>query len=134
MASRAGRRFVSFRAIRFLADPVFFGACLLYGFNRFWWKPRFGAAIPFLHDHFNDCLLIPVALPPMLWGFRALRARRCDGPPAWREVIEWTLLWAVVFEWVFPTFFHFGTGDWRDALSYAFGGLVAGFLWSGKVC
>ena len=134
MSSNAGRRLVSLRAFGFLADPVFLGACLLYGLNRFWWKPRFGAAVPFLHDHFNDCLLIPVALPPLLSVFRLCRLRHHDGPPVWREVLEWTLIWSLVFEGMFPTFFNFGTGDWRDALSYAAGGLVAGLLWSGKVC
>ncbi|MEI7774736.1 MAG: hypothetical protein WCK17_08155 [Verrucomicrobiota bacterium] len=74
------------RKFRYLADPLFLGAVMLYALNRWWWKPRFGDAFPFLHDHFNDCLLIPVALPPLLWIFpRFFRLGTAD----WGDVLSY---------------------------------------------
>ena len=122
------------RRFRYLADPLFLGAVILYALNRWWLKPRFGAASPFLHDHFNDCLLIPVALPPLLWIFRKLRLRTHDGMPTLSEVLEWTLVWSLLFEWVFPRFFHLGTADLGDVLSYAAGAVLSAGFWLMKVC
>jgi hypothetical protein len=99
--------------------------------NRFWGKPQFGPSLPFLQCHFDDCLLVPAALPPLLYVFRKLGLRRDDSPPSLREVAEWTLLWAVTFEWAFPRFLSRGIGDWRDVLAYAAGALVSWQLWRG---
>ena len=114
----------------YLRDPLFLGASLLYGINRFFLKPRLGAHFPFLRNHWNDCFLIPTALPILLWLFRKARLRKHDAPPTWGEIAEWTLLWSLVFEGVFPRFFHWGTSDWRDALCYGAGAIVAGLLWN----
>lgn len=113
----------------YLADKTFLAACFLYTANRSWGKPQLGATIPFLRCHFDDCLLVPAALPPLLYVFRKLGLRRGDSPPSLREVAEWTLLWAVTFEWVFPRFLGRGIGDWRDVIAYAVGGLVSWRLW-----
>jgi hypothetical protein len=115
---------------RYLRDPLFLGASLLYGLNRLFLKPRFGHLLPFLHNHWNDCLLVPTALPVLLWIFRKTSLRKRDAPPTWREITEWTLLWSILFEGVFPRFFHLGTADWRDALCYAAGAAAAGALWN----
>jgi hypothetical protein len=122
------------RKFRYLADPLFLGAVMLYALNRWWWKPRFGDALPFLHDHFNDCLLIPVALPPLLWIFRKCRLRAHDEMPTVPEVLEWTVVWSVVFEWIFPRFFRLGTADWGDVLSYMAGAVLSAGFWFKKVC
>jgi hypothetical protein len=117
----------------YLADKTFLAACFLYAANRFWGKPYFGHSFNFLRSHFDDCLLIPAALPPLLYVFHRLGLRRDDSPPSLREVAEWTLLWAVTFEWVFPRFLGRGIGDWRDVIAYAVGGLVSWLLWKGSL-
>jgi hypothetical protein len=115
----------------YLADKTFLAACFLYAANRFWGKPQFGDSLPFLRCHFDDCLLIPAALPPLLCVFRRFGLRRHDSPPNLREIAEWTLLWAITFEWAFPRFLGRGIGDWRDVIAYALGGLVSWRLWQG---
>jgi hypothetical protein len=74
-------------------------------------------------------LLIPAALPVLLWIFRKLRLRLHDSPPTWTEIAEWTVLWSLAFEWAFPRFLHLGTADWRDAVCYAAGAFLAGCWW-----
>lgn len=114
----------------YLRDPLFLAASFLYGINRLFLKPRFGVQLPFLRHHWNDCFLIPTALPVLLWLFRKSRLRSHDAPPSWGEITQWTLLWSLVFEGFFPHFLHWGTADWRDALCYALGALFAGLLWN----
>jgi hypothetical protein len=113
----------------YLADKTFLTACALYAVNRFWGKPLLGDSLHFLRSHLDDCLLIPAALPPLLYVFRKLGLRRDDSPPSLREVGEWTLLWSIAFEWAFPRFLHKGVADWRDVLAYAAGALVSWLLW-----
>jgi len=115
----------------YLADKTFLAACALYAANRFWGKPLLGDSLHFLRNHLDDCLLIPAALPPLLYVFRKLGLRRDDLPPSLREVAKWTLLWSIAFEWAFPLFLHKGVADWRDVLAYATGGLVSWMLWRG---
>ncbi len=115
----------------YLADKTFLSACFLYAANRFWGKPLLGDSLHFLRTHLDDCLLLPAALPPLLYVFRKLGLRQEDSPPSLREVAEWTLLWSVAFEWAFPRFLHKGVGDWRDVLAYATGALVSWLLWRG---
>lgn len=117
-------------AFRYFGDPVFLGASFLFGINRFFLRPLFGGYFSLLRNHWNDCFLIPAALPVLVWMFRKTNLRKHDAPPTWSEIIEWTLLWSLTFEWFFPRFFHWGTADWRDALCYATGALVAGLLWN----
>lgn len=118
-------------AFTYLADKTFLSACVLYAANRFWGKPLLGDSLHFLRTHFDDCLLIPAALPPLLYAFRKLGLRRDDSPPSLREVAEWTFLWSVAFEWAFPCFLHRGVSDFRDVLGYAAGALVSWLLWRG---
>ncbi len=113
----------------YLADRTFIGACFLYAANRFWGKPLLGDSLPFLRNHLDDCLLIPAALPPLLYLFRKLGLRYADSPPMLREIAWWTLLWSIAFEWAFPRFLHKGVADWRDVLAYAAGATVSWLLW-----
>lgn len=115
---------------RYLLDPLFLAAAGLYLANRFLLKPEWGNVFPFLRNHLDDCLLLPAALPPLLWLFRSLRLRHHDAPPSASEVLQWTVFWSVVFEWLFPRYFHKGVADGWDALSYALGGLVSWFFWN----
>jgi hypothetical protein len=113
----------------YLADKTFLAACFLYAANRLWGKPFIGEAVHFLRNHLDDCLLIPAALPPLLYVFRRLGLRRDDSPPRLREIAEWTFLWSIVFEWLFPRFLHRGTADWWDVLAYTAGALVSWLVW-----
>lgn len=114
----------------YLRDPLFLGASCLFGINRYYLRGHFGGQFPFLRQHWNDCYLIPAALPVLLWIFRKTNLRGHDAPPTWPEILEWTLLWSLVFEWFFPAFFHLGTADWQDVLCYASGAAIAGWFWN----
>jgi hypothetical protein len=117
-------------SFRYLRDPVFWSASLFFAINRFLLKPRLGGHWPFLRNHFNDCFLIPAALPALLWIFRKTKLRLHDSPPTWAEILEWTVLWSLAFEWAFPRFLRLGTADWRDAICYAVGAVFAGCWWN----
>jgi len=108
-------------------DPLCLFACGLYALSRFWLRPHFGGA--FLQGQFNDLLLIPAALPLMLWFERRLRLRADDRRPRWNEIAWHLAVWSVAAEVVAPHFFAHATGDWRDVLAYSAGGLVAGCWW-----
>jgi hypothetical protein len=113
----------------YLADPVCVCALLTYALNRFWWKQSFSAVFPFLRDHLDDFLLIPAALPVLLWVFKQTGLRKSDAPPSLQEVLYWATVWSVVFEGIFPIAFRKGVQDWKDVGSYFAGGLLAWVLW-----
>ena len=70
------------RRFRYCGDPLCAVACALYVLNRFWLRSDVGG--PFLAGYFNDLLLIPAALPGVLWLQRRLGVRPTDGWPQWR--------------------------------------------------
>jgi len=109
-------------------DPVCFTACSLYAANR--WAMPAALSGPFLRNHFNDLLLVPAALPLILWVQRRLRLRPADTPPDWREVLLHLIVWSVAAEVVGPLLFARATGDIRDVAAYAAGALVAAVFWS----
>src|SRR5689334_818224 len=84
----------------YLRDVLFLGASVSYALNRWWLKPR--VASPFLHGHFNDLLLIPAALPVVLWLQRISGLREHDGTPTWPEMLLHLFVWSLVCEWVGP--------------------------------
>lgn len=112
---------------RYLRDPLCAGACLLYAVNRWLLLPRVGGA--FLHGQFNDLLLVPAALPIVLWLQRRLRLRNHDRPPTWAEIASHLVVWSILFEVVGPRVFPV-TGDVLDVLAYAAGGVVSGLWWN----
>src|SRR5438552_1032972 len=67
------------RRFQYLVDPLFLCCCGAYLLNRFWLKTHFSST--FLHGYFNDTLLIPCALPLMLWLQRQTGLRRDDAMP-----------------------------------------------------
>jgi ubiquinone/menaquinone biosynthesis C-methylase UbiE len=113
----------------FWRDPVWISAVALYALNRWLLKPH----LPweFLHFHFNDCLLIPAALPPVLGLQRLLGLRVARGAPEPWEVLFHLSLWSVLFEGIGPRFLPV-SGDWQDVLCYAAGAVVASLLWFGQ--
>lgn len=115
------------RTYRWFADPVFIGACLLYAANRWLVLPRVGGS--FLHGQFNDLLLIPAALPGVLWLQRLLGLRHEDRPPLWSEIGTHLVVWSILFEVIGPTMLQVH-GDILDVLAYAAGGLASGLWWN----
>lgn len=114
---------VNFRYVR---DPLCLTACAAYSINRLLIKPH--CASGFWHDHANDLLLIPAALPWLLWAQRKLRLRQNDAFPNWAEITLHLLVWSVLFEGIGPHVMNV-TGDWVDVAAYTVGALLAGTWW-----
>lgn len=115
------------RPFRYLLDPLCLVACALYAVNRWIVKPH--VASPFLRGHFNDLLLIPCALPLLLWMQRRLGLRRHDRFPSLGEIALHLGVWAVIAEWIGPRWLHHGVGDLWDVVAYTAGAIAAAFLW-----
>jgi hypothetical protein len=112
----------------YLRDPLFVASCTAYGVNRWLLKPHVHSA--FLHSHFNDLLLIPCALPPVLLAQRLLGVRRHDQTPQPSEIGLHLLVWSLLFEVLGPRLFIHATGDPLDVAAYLTGGIAAGLLWN----
>lgn len=115
-------------------DPVCLGSWALYALNRGFLEARWGDSWPFLREHLNDSLLVPAALPLLLWARWKLRLRASDGPPTWKEIWFWTALWALLFEALGPRFLGHSVGDWRDVAAYFAGAMLAGTVWQRAFC
>lgn len=116
------------RSFRYCGDPLFIACCALYVVNRWVIKPHI--AIAFFHNWFSDSLLIPCALPPLLWLQSRLSIRARDVIPSWREIGFHLFIWSILFEVVGPLIYPRAVGDWRDVLAYVAGGLIAGWWWN----
>src|SRR5882762_1835944 len=116
------------RRFRYWADPLFFLCCAAYVLNRWLLKPHFHS--PFLHGYFNDLLLIPCALPPVLWLQRCLGLRQHDRAPQWLEVFFHLVVWSLLFEVIGPHLIRHATGDPMDVTAYAIGGVFALGWWN----
>ena len=113
---------------RYWRDPVCITACAAYAVNRWLLKPHFAMG-SFMRGHFADVLLIPAALPLVLWLQRRLGLRTHDGPPGGGEILLHLAVWAFIAEGAGPFLTHRGTADWRDVLAYSAGGAVCYVLW-----
>ena len=118
------------KKFRYARDWVCCVSCVLYATNR-WGVPE-EAKNEFLLDHFNDLLLIPAALPLMLWLERRLGLRETDAMPAWSEVLLHLVVWSVAAEVVGPRIFPHAVGDVWDVAAYTAGALVATLIWQRK--
>lgn len=114
------------KTYRFWRDPFFVGGCVLYGVNRWLVKPHVHSL--FLRGYFNDVLLIPCALPVVLWLQRRLGLRTLDTPPTPGEIVFHLVVWSLLFEVVGPHLMRV-TGDPLDVLAYTVGGALAGVWW-----
>ena len=119
------------KVFRYAFDPLCLSACFLYAANRWLIEPV--CAWPFLHDHFDDMLLIPAALPLILWFQRLLGLRNHDRPPTASEIFGHLLVWSIVSELLGPPIFPWAVGDLLDVVAYALGALVAGVWWNRRV-
>jgi len=119
------------RPFRYIFDPLFIVCVALYALNRFVLKAHF--QLPFLHNHLNDLLCIPVWVPIGLLIKRAIRLRADDGPPAWSEIFIPVLLWGWIFEVYLPTNGlgrSWCTPDPGDITAYALGAIGAALFWN----
>jgi hypothetical protein len=116
------------KAFGYGRDPLCLIAIGLYALNRWGGKPNLD--VRFLHDHFNDLLLIPAALPLVLWIQRKLGWRCHDRFPEPKEIMLHLVVWGLIAEVAGPHLFAHATGDWRDLVAYAAGAIVAGLWWS----
>jgi hypothetical protein len=115
------------KSFRYLRDRLFWLTCCLYALNRWGLKPRVHSA--FLHDHFDDLLLIPCALPPLLLLQRWLGLRLHDRPPTPSEIALNLAVWSILFEVIGPHLFPWAVGDPWDVAAYVVGGVMAGLWW-----
>ena len=115
------------KRFRYVFDPVCLACCALYALNRWGIKPH--THIAFFRFWFNDLLLIPCALPPVLQVHRWLNLRRHDGAPTAPEVFGHLVFWSVLFEVIGPHLMRGVTGDWRDAIAYSVGAIGALVCW-----
>ena len=112
----------------FLRDPLCLMAATAYALNRWLLQPF--SVSPFLHEHFDDLLLMPAALPVVLWLQRRLGLREHDLAPSWSEMIFHLAVWSVICEFVGPRWLHHGTADIWDVAAYAVGGVAACLWWN----
>ena len=117
------------KSFGYAADPLCLLACGLYALNRFWLRQHVGG--DFLQGYFNDLLLIPAALPVLLWVQRRLGVRPDDLRPRWSEIGMHLAVWSIAAETIVPRLLARATGDWRDVIAYGTGALVAGCWWQG---
>ena len=117
------------RRFAYARDPLCLLACAGYALNRWALRPMGWASGPFMRGHFNDLLLIPAALPLVLWGQRRLGLRTVDTPPTWPEIALHLVVWSVAAEAIAPHLWRHATGDWLDVAAYAVGALAAGSWW-----
>lgn len=119
---------VAVKAFRYLRDGLFLLACSLYAINRCGVSPHAHSA--FLRGHFNDLLLMPCALPPLLLLQRRLKLRTHDRMPSAGEIALYLAVWSILFEVIGPHIMRRATGDPWDVAAYVAGGIVAGLWWN----
>ena len=115
------------KKFRYLGDGLFLLASALYALNRWFILARVHSR--FMHGYFNDVLLMPCALPPLLLAQRRLQLRTHDEMPTPGELATYLLVWSILFEVVGPHLFRRATADPWDVAAYAFGAIVAGLWW-----
>ena len=113
---------------RYLRDSLFVVAAGSYALNRCLLQSL--SSSRFLHGHFDDLLLIPAALPVVLWLQRKLGLRADDRMPCWSEMWLHLGVWSLVCELIGPLWLHHGTADPLDVMAYAAGGVTACLWWN----
>ncbi len=112
---------------RYARDPLFLGACAAYLLNRFLIAPASHSL--FLRGYFDDLLLIPCALPLVLWVHRKFGWRPHDAPPTAGEIALHWGVWSLVCEGFGPQLLHRGVADRWDVVAYGAGALAAWLWW-----
>ena len=128
------------KAYGYLEDRLFQVSLGLYAANRLVILPHFSISArkihpwiwAFLHGHLDDTLLIPAALPVVLWIQRRTSLRNHDRPPSFMEIASHTLIWTLICKFIGPLAWHWGAEDPWDVLCFVCGGLVSWILWQKK--
>src|SRR5690349_7716499 len=94
---------------RYARDPLCAAACACYAANR--WLVPLALKGFFLRNYFADTLLIPAALPLVLWVQRRTGLRATDAAPDWREILLHWAVWSVAAELIAPQLFARAPGD-----------------------
>ncbi len=81
-----------------------------------------------MRSYFNDILMIPCALPLVLWVHAQLGWRSPESVPSGREVLGHLVLWSIIAEFVGPRLMAHPFADLRDIAAYSLGASMA-FLW-----
>lgn len=115
------------KRFRYACDPLCRLACAGYVLNR--WLVPLALKGWFLRGYFNDLLLIPAALPLILWVHRRSGLRSADTRPGWREIGLHLAAWSVAAELIAPHLFTRAIGDPWDVAAYAGGALLSGLIW-----
>ena len=115
------------RRFRYGLDPLCLLSGAAYAVERWIIRPHTDAV--FWHAYSTDFLLIPAALPLLLWVYRRLGLRARDTWPAWSEIAQPLVVWSLAAEVVAPHLFKSAIGDWHDVLAYAVGAVIAGGWW-----
>ena len=115
---------------RYLRDEIFLLSVALYAVNRWVVKPHLPSGEVFLRGYFNDLLVIPCALPPLLFVHRLLGVRHTDAPPQAGEIILHLAIWSLFFELLAPLVADRARGDLWDVVAYTAGGLMTWLLWN----
>ncbi len=107
-------------------DSLCITCCGLYTANRCVVRPHLH--LRFFHSWFNDLLLIPCALPLLLFIHRKLGLRIHDEAPTAGEILAHLIGWSILFEVIGPYIVKHTTGDVWDVVAYSTGALFA-FAW-----
>jgi len=115
------------KRFRYGRDPLCLAAGAIYALQR-WGLPAewFGG---FVRGHLADALLIPAALPLLLWVQRRSGLRPAAAAPRGGAIARARAGWWLAAEVVAPRLFAHATGDAWDVAAYAVGGLAAGRWW-----
>lgn len=122
----------------YLHDRLFGFSLAAYALNRLVIVPHLAGLVqtrlpwawPFLHGHFDDLLLIPAALPVVLWLQKITGLRPHDRPPSWPEMFAHLVVWSVMAKVVGPFWLHVGVADPWDLLYFTGGGIAATLWWN----
>lgn len=114
---------------KYIRDPLFIIGWLLYFVNRYIIKTHLPEKEIFFNGYFSDLLLIPCALPLLLFIYRLLEIRHSDSPPSLQEVIFHLNIWSVLFEGIGPIFLTTAISDIGDVIAYWIGGIATWMLW-----
>ncbi len=104
---RSGDHRPSVKGFRYALDPICLSACALYTLNR--WLIGPACSWPFLHQYFDDLLLIPAALPIILGIQRWWGLRSHDSPPTTAEIVGHLVVWSLIAELIGPYLFSVGS-------------------------
>ena len=121
---------------KYLRDPLFQVAVVLYFLNRYIIKPLTIGKIDFFNCYFNNLICIPFCLPIVLFLTRVVRLRSHDEPPDFYELCFYILMWSFFFEYIGPKYgkyLNYPVADPWDVVFYVVGGLITGIYWNFEI-